>query len=82
LATGALNVTQFNLYWSSYMAEITGKDAILVSGSFYLKPMDIYNLNFSKYIQLDGVLFRLNKITDYNASAPGDCVCELINPSC
>lgn len=78
LVTGALNVTQFNLYWSSYMAEITDKDAKLVSGSFYLKPVDIYNLDFSKYIQLDGVLFRLNKITDYNASAPGDCVCELI----
>jgi len=60
------------------MAEITDKDAKLVSGSFHLTPMDIYQLNFSKYIHLDGVLFRLNKITDYNATIPTDTVCELI----
>lgn len=78
LATGALNVTQFNVYWSGYMAEITDKDSKLVTASFYLTPADIYNLDFSKYIQLNGALFRLNKITDYNASTPGDCQVELI----
>ncbi|HVX51245.1 MAG TPA: hypothetical protein VHB48_13850 [Chitinophagaceae bacterium] len=78
LAAGALNVTQFNVYWSGYMAEITDKDAKLVTASFRLTPQDIYQLNFSKYILLDGVLFRLNKITDYNASAPADCQAELI----
>lgn len=78
LATGALNNTQFNIYWSGYMAEITDKNSKLVTASFCLTPADIYNLDFSKYIQLNGALFRLNKITDYNASTPGDCQVELI----
>lgn len=78
LATGDLSKTQFNIYWSSYMAEITDKDSKLVIAKFYLTPKDIYELDFSKYIFVDGVLFRLNKIIDYNASAPGDCTVELL----
>lgn len=78
LATGFLSATQFNLYWSSYMAEIIHKDSKLVTGNFYLKAQDILDLDFSKYIHLDGVLFRLSKITDFNMSQPGDCMVDLI----
>lgn len=78
LAIGNLSKTQFNIYWSAYMAEITDKDSKLLTAKFYLTPLDIFNLDFSKYITIDGVLFRLNKITDYNASMPGDCEVELL----
>jgi hypothetical protein len=78
LSGGNLSNTQFNIYWSSYMAEITNKDSKLLSASFYLKPTDILGLDFSKYIHLEGVLFRLNKITDYNMSTPSDCKVELL----
>lgn len=78
LVSGTLSNTQFNLYWSSYMAEITDKDSKLLSAYFYLKTIDIYNLDFSKYITVDGVLFRLNKITDYNMNEPMDCEVELL----
>ncbi len=78
LATGDLSNTQFNVYWSPYMAEITDKDSKLVTANFYLTPIDIYHLDFSKYIYVDGVLFRLNKIIDYNASTPTDCKVELL----
>lgn len=78
LSTGNLSNNQFNVYWSPYMAEIIDKDSKLVTGSFYLTPKDICELDFSKYIYLDGVLFRLNKIIDYNASTPGDCKAELL----
>ncbi|OOQ57149.1 hypothetical protein [Mucilaginibacter pedocola] len=78
LASGTLSNTQFNLYWSSYMAEITDKDGKLLTASFYLTPADIYNLDLSKYINIDGVLFRLNKISDYNLSTPGECQVELL----
>jgi len=33
LVTGALNVNQFNIYWSSYMAEITDKDSKLLTAT-------------------------------------------------
>jgi hypothetical protein len=78
LTTGNLSNNQFNVYWSGYMAEITNKDSRLFEGSFYLTPKDILELDFSKYIYLDGVLFRLNAIKNYNASKPADCEVELI----
>lgn len=78
LATGNLSNNQFNVYWSGYMREITDKDSKLMSASFYLTPLDIVQLDFSKLIYVDGGLFRLNSIKDYNASKPADCVVELL----
>lgn len=56
----------FNAYWSEYIAEITDKDSKLLTCSFKLNEVDIYNLDFSKLIFIDGSLFRLNKVMDYN----------------
>lgn len=78
LATGALNVNQFNVYYSAYMAEITDKDSKLVTASFRLLRKDICQLDFSKFIHIDGNIFRLNKITDYNASMEDSVVVELL----
>jgi hypothetical protein len=78
LATGAINVTQFNVYWSAYMAEITDKDSKLLAAYFKLTNSDIYNLDFSKFIYIDGSYFRLNKIIDWNANEPDVCKCELL----
>lgn len=78
LATGDLTKTQFNVYWSAYMAEITDKDSKLLSAWFKLTAKDILTLDFSKKVFIDGVLFRLNAIKDYNCSEPTDCECELL----
>lgn len=78
LTTGNLSNNQFNVYWSGYMKEITNKDSKLLSASFYLTPLDVMKLDFSKLIYLDGSLFRLNAIKDYNLSKPSDCVVELL----
>jgi len=62
-------VTAANLfagYWSEYIAEITDKDSKLLTCSLKLNEIDIYNLDFSKLIYIDGSLFRLNKVMDYN----------------
>lgn len=77
-ASAGLTRTQFNLYWSGYMAEITDKDSKMLTAKFYLTAKDIFDLDFSRYIEIDGVLFRLNKIVDYNISKPSDCTVELI----
>lgn len=79
LSGGELGNTQFNVYWSSYMAEITDKDSKMLTGHFYLTPQDIFNLKFSRFIVIDGVLLRLNKITDYNTSLPSTCEVQLLN---
>lgn len=81
LAAGNLSVNQFNVYWSEYMADITDKDSKLLSAYFYLTPKDIFELNFAKYVFIDGINYRLNKIEEYNASMPEDCRVELLKVS-
>ncbi len=78
LTAGNFSNNQFNIYWSNYMREITDKDSKLVIANFYLTAKDILNLDFSKYIYVDGIAYRLNAIRDYNASKPADCVVELL----
>jgi hypothetical protein len=78
LQAGAINVHQFNVYWSAYMAEITDKDSKLLAATFRLSNKDISELDFSKFIYLDGSYWRLNKIIDYNSASPDLCRCELL----
>jgi len=78
LSSGAINVTQFNVYWSSYMAEISDKDSKLMTCYVKLDSADIFNLNFSKPVYIDGSLWRLNKIEDWDANFPGVCKVELL----
>jgi hypothetical protein len=59
----------FNTYYSGYMYEITNKDSRLITGMFKLNNIDIYNLDFSKLIFLDGGLYKLSKVIDYEADA-------------
>lgn len=78
LAAGDPSRTQFNVYWSAYLAEITDKDSKLLIGKFYLTPKDIMLIDFSKKVHVDGVLYRLNAIRDYNASVVAECEVELL----
>lgn len=66
LAAGALGNNLFNAYYSPYFAEITDKDSRLLKCKMKFNIRDIYNLDFSKFILIDGVLYRLYKISDYS----------------
>jgi hypothetical protein len=59
----------FNTYHLPYILEITDIESKLLSCKMYLNTLDIYNLDFSKYIWINGVLFRLNKVDAYNPMA-------------
>ena len=76
LAAGGLQNNMFNAYYSPYMAEITDKDSRLVTAKIKLTEQDIYNLEFGKFIYVDGVLYRLQKIIDYSAGEI--CTVELL----
>ena len=65
-ASAVTTANLFNSYWSEYIAEITDKDSKLLTCSVKLNEVDIYNLDFSKLIYIDGSLWRLNKVLDYN----------------
>lgn len=76
LVTGALSNNIFNAYYSSYMAEITDKDSRVITATMKFTESDIYNLDFGRYILIDQVLYRLQKIIDYS---PGElCKVELL----
>jgi len=63
----------FNAYYSPYFAEITDKDSRLVTCKMRLNEKDIFNLDFGRFVWVDGILYRLIKIVDYTE----DDVCEV-----
>jgi len=68
----------YTAYWGSYLAEITSKDSKLLSCYLYLTVQDINSLDFSKLIYLEGCLWRLNKVIDFNPSINQTTKCELL----
>jgi len=58
----------FNVYWSGYIAEIADKDSKLLTCYVYLNELDLANLDFAKPVFIDGVLWRINKVIDYDAT--------------
>jgi hypothetical protein len=59
----------FNDYWSGYIAEIADKDSKLLTCYVYLTDLDIAQLDFSKPVFIDGVLWRINKVMDFDATS-------------
>jgi hypothetical protein len=68
----------FTAFWGDYIAEITAKDSKLLSCYLYLTIEDIYSLNFARLIYIDGALWRLNKIVDFNPTVPQTTKVELL----
>jgi hypothetical protein len=65
-ATSYPTTNLFNAYYSDYMAEITDKDSKLLTCQVLLDSLDILQFDFSKMVWIDGVLFRINKVLNYN----------------
>ena len=68
----------FNGYWGDYIAEISDKDSKLLTCNVRLTDVDIYNIDFSRPIWIDGTLWRLNKVMDYNPMVDDTTKCEFI----
>lgn len=65
LVSGNLGNNLFNSFYSEYFAEITDKDSRLLTARVKLNDIDIHQLDFSRFIYVDGGLYRLCKIKDY-----------------
>jgi hypothetical protein len=65
-ATSYPTTNLFNAYYSEYMAEITDKDSKLLTCEMLLNTFDIKDLDFSKFVYIDNVLYRLNVVDSYN----------------
>jgi len=67
LVSGAIQNNLFNSFYSNHLAEITDKDSRLVTATIKLTEQQIFNLDFGRFIFLDGILYRLQRIVDYSA---------------
>ena len=68
----------FNAWWDEYLAEIINKDSKLLTCYLYLTVQDIYSLDFAQLIYIDGALWRLNKVIDFNPNISQTTKCELL----
>jgi hypothetical protein len=78
LPTAYPTTNLFTAFWGDYIAEITSKDSKLLTCYLYLNIEDIYSLNFARLIYIDGALFRLNKIIDFNPALDQTTKVELL----
>jgi len=78
LATSYPSANLFTAFWGDYLAEIVAKDSKLLTCYLYLNLEDIYSLDFSKLILIDGSLWRLNKVIDFNPSVAKTTQVELL----
>lgn len=61
------NANLYTSFWFDYVAEITNKDSKLLTCYMKLTEQDIFNLNFSRLVHIDGALWKLNKVIDFNS---------------
>ena len=74
-------VTTDNLYrryHERFIKEITGKDSKLVELYVKFNSKDIANLDFSKSIMWNGVLFRLNEVRDFDNNLTTSTQIEIV----
>lgn len=68
----------YNGYYKQMIDEVTDRDSKLVTGYFWLNPVDILSLDFSKVYRVGRMALRLNKVYDYNPLKPSVTKCEFI----
>lgn len=68
----------FKVYHEKFLNEITSIDSKLVTLYLKLSYKDINELDFAKLKMIDGVLYRLNTIKDFDSDAYGTTEVELI----
>lgn len=72
------DVNIFTKYHDKFVNEITSKNSKLVSLYLKLSYKDINELDFAKLKMIDGILYRLNTIKDFDSDAYGTTEVELI----
>ena len=74
------NYTSNNLYhyYEKFIKELISRFGKQITCSMMLKPSDINSLDFRKLISIDGVVYRLQKVVDYQSGKNTSTTVELI----
>lgn len=68
----------FNAYYKEFIQEISDKDSKIVEMHLYLTVSDINQLDMSRLVYIDGIVYRINKIIDFNPTVTQVTRVELI----
>ena len=68
----------FNLYHKKFLEEIIDYNSKIVTMYIHLTAVDIATLDFKNLYFIDGHLFKLNKVIDYNPLSSGSTKCEFL----
>lgn len=72
------NQNLVNKYHFNTITELSDKNAKVLRGQFYIRPLDWINLTFNKLYFIEGQYWRLNKVENYNPINTGTTKCEFI----
>lgn len=74
-----LNKTSiYDNYWNAYINERYNINNKVVTCYLRMNPIDYINFDFNHFITIDGVLYMINKIYDYNIETPESTKVDLI----
>lgn len=68
----------YNVYWKKFIDEITDYNSSIVTAWFWLRPVDVMEIDFRHVYRFMNQNFRLNKVYDYNPSSRSLTKCEFI----
>lgn len=77
-ATNATTINAFSEYYFDMINEIVSPTGKIVEKHVYLTPEDIKNLSFKRLKMIDGALFRLNRVVDFDSDIAATTKVELI----
>jgi hypothetical protein len=77
-ATNYTTKNLFNLYYNQFIREVTSADSKMLTAYFRLNYDDIKGQFFRKLKLMDGQIYRLNKIVDFNLNQDDSVLVELI----
>ena len=68
----------YNIYYQPYINDIINEENKIYSCKIYLLPQDISALRWDEKILINNTYFRINKISNFNATEPSICDIELV----
>lgn len=68
----------YDIYYDDYIKDLTSDENKIFTTKAYLYPYDITQLKFNEKILINNSYFRINKISNFNASEPAICDVELV----
>ena len=71
--------TLYTRYWKNYLDERYSIQNKLMTCYITLTPTDWMNFEFNHFIMIDGIIYMVNKIYDYNIEVPEATKVDLIS---